>query len=239
MAQPLQWNRVLVEGLVIVTSILLAFAIDAGWQERQERVVEVEVLDGLRREFEEYRKVFVIGLAEHGEMMSAMEAILRSIDTGMWTSDEWDIDEAVWQTLIPGTSDLGNGVRDALVQSGRLELISDRALRERLAAWPRYFEELLDDQTVHRQMVFEQLIPYLTAAGFHLSTVFQFGVEWPVSPRSIAENPAALRRLIGDPEYRALIEVRFAFLDHTGGEYRSALAAADEILADLGRVQMR
>ena len=33
---PIAWPRLLVEGLVIVVSILLAFAIDAWWEDRQE-----------------------------------------------------------------------------------------------------------------------------------------------------------------------------------------------------------
>jgi ketosteroid isomerase-like protein len=36
--QPVNWNRLAIEGAVIVFSILLAFAIDAWWGERQERV---------------------------------------------------------------------------------------------------------------------------------------------------------------------------------------------------------
>jgi len=36
---PIAWPRLLVEGLVIVVSILLAFAIDAWWEDRQEAEV--------------------------------------------------------------------------------------------------------------------------------------------------------------------------------------------------------
>lgn len=41
------WLRVFVEGVVIVGSILLAFAIDAWWEERQDRSVEEALLTGL------------------------------------------------------------------------------------------------------------------------------------------------------------------------------------------------
>ena len=41
----------LAEGLLIVVSILVAFSIDAWWQERQDRVEEKRILNALRDEF--------------------------------------------------------------------------------------------------------------------------------------------------------------------------------------------
>ncbi len=39
MAQSFSWRRVLVEGAVIVGSILLPFAIDAAWEDRQQQAL--------------------------------------------------------------------------------------------------------------------------------------------------------------------------------------------------------
>ena len=44
-------SRLLLEGFVIVASILLAFAIDAAWDERQERAQERRLLEALEGEF--------------------------------------------------------------------------------------------------------------------------------------------------------------------------------------------
>ena len=46
------WLRVFVEGVVIVGSILLAFGIQAWWDERQERREETELLLGLAPDVE-------------------------------------------------------------------------------------------------------------------------------------------------------------------------------------------
>ncbi len=42
------WPRILVEGVVIVGSILLAFGIDAWWDGVQERALELEYAERLR-----------------------------------------------------------------------------------------------------------------------------------------------------------------------------------------------
>ena len=45
-----QRSRVILESAAIVLSILLAFAIDAGWGERQDRRAETEILQALSTE---------------------------------------------------------------------------------------------------------------------------------------------------------------------------------------------
>ncbi|MDX1388127.1 MAG: hypothetical protein R3344_03005 [Acidobacteriota bacterium] len=236
-------GRFVVEAIVIVSSILLAFGIDAWWDDRKERVEEAEILAGLEREFTGYRDALERGLAQHAEMLDAMSAVLVSIDEGDWVSSEWRMDDAIGRLLSPPTSNLGNGVRDALVQGGRLELLSDPVLRERLAQWPGYYEELLDDQVFSRDLVFDEVIPYLMRQGIDLSAMLIAGTmvgpdresAWPVAVRRVGDDPVARRRLLADPEFRALVSVRFSYWHHAGGEYRAALEAAEEILELLDR----
>lgn len=232
-------SRFLVEALVIVSSILLAFGIDAWWDERKNRVEETEILAGLHREFAGYRDQLRGGIDQHGEMLDAMVAVLAAIERGEWTSTKWGPDEAIGRLLTPPTSDLGNGVRDALVQGGRLELLSHAMLRERLAQWPAFHEELVDDQVFSRQLVLTQIIPYLTGQGLDLSATLVAGTmvvgsgpnAWPVKIERIADEPGALARLLTDPEFKSLVEVRYSYWHHAGGEYRATLEMAEEILS--------
>jgi hypothetical protein len=46
--QSIPWKRIAVETVAIVGSILLAFAIDAWWQNRTERIVEINYLQALQ-----------------------------------------------------------------------------------------------------------------------------------------------------------------------------------------------
>ena len=57
----MQWPRFLLEGVVIVGSILLAFGIEAWWAERQERAEEQRLLQNLHEEFVETRESVDIG----------------------------------------------------------------------------------------------------------------------------------------------------------------------------------
>lgn len=228
----------LIESAVIVTSILLAFGIDAWWEERQDRREEAEILAGLEREFIDYRASLVSAMDRHSTMMEAMAELLRAMESGAWESTELTLDQAIGRSLYPPTTELGGGVRDALVQAGRLELIADRALREKLALWPGVYFEVLDDEVFSRDMVFKDHVPYLTGQGYDLSGLFDFvTAEWPVPRRSLADNPAEVTRILSDPVYRAKIQIRFSYWDHAGGEYQAALAAADDILERIARAR--
>ena len=44
------WRRILIEAAAIVESILLAFAIDAWWQDRAEQIVEAQYLEAMRED---------------------------------------------------------------------------------------------------------------------------------------------------------------------------------------------
>ena len=48
LTQGIAWKRIAAEGVAIVVSILLAFAIDAAWDASRERAEERQALSGLR-----------------------------------------------------------------------------------------------------------------------------------------------------------------------------------------------
>ena len=238
---PARWRelpRWLIESAVIVVSILLAFGIDAWWDERQDRREEAEILAGLEREFTDYHARLVAAIDRHTIMMTAMSELLRAMESGAWQSAELTLDEAISRSLFPPTTELGGGVRDALVQAGRLELISDRALREKLARWTGIYLEVLDDEIYSRDMVFNDHLPYLTGQGYDLSGLFDFGVtQWPVARRSLGDDPVQVTRILSDPVYRAKVQVRFSFWSRTSIEYRTTLAAAEDILAGISHAR--
>ena len=72
------WLRILIEGVVIVGSILLAFGIDAAWTERQERAEERRLLVDLRAEFHENRDLLTTSIQSHEQALAEAEWLLES-----------------------------------------------------------------------------------------------------------------------------------------------------------------
>jgi hypothetical protein len=151
------------EGALIVGSILLAFALDAWWDNRnheQELRGQLEVVVG--------------------EMQSARQALQRALDVHDWNAhlaeyltsalgraaegSEVSVSDTLVGPLLPQTTaDVTTGSLDAFIEAGGLGLIEDGDVRRRLLAWPTRIEDLQDDEIYLRNFAAADLASYLRA----------------------------------------------------------------------------
>ena len=232
----ISWKRTTVEAAAIVASILLAFAIDAWWDDRQLRIEEVEILHGLKQEFQQNRDVLVESVEFHSNMLLATKELMDACRRGSWESDTFTIDQALFYLRVPPTHDFGGGVLAALISAGRLELIANNDLRFKLAGWSVIFDEVRDDEIWNSEFVADRVVPYYLRWHVPVSrgSGEVFGAKWPLPSRSIADDPDGLTRLLSDPEFEVLLELRYDHLYHTKGEYETALQAMKDILDQIG-----
>ncbi|TFG65899.1 MAG: hypothetical protein E4H28_03190 [Gemmatimonadales bacterium] len=231
------WVRLAVEVAAIVGSILIAFAIDAWWQERQEDKAEREILVSLQDEFTFHRAT----LARDKEFWAGNEASVSRL-MQLFRSGEIP-GPMVMDTLFLGltwmhTWDPGSGASDALIASGSLELIENIGLRNNLSKWQSRVDEVRDNELVAREMNLKTIMPYLAERGFSFSRASRIvGEDWPAPVASDAEAARVNRVLLSDPVFEGYVAMRYIWFDQA--EYSNAMALADSILvaieAELGR----
>jgi hypothetical protein len=220
--QKIPWKRLAVEAAAIVASILLAFAIDAWWEDRQIRIDERQVLLGLGSEFVTNHEVLSRDLASHLKDLQSLEDILLLIEGGQ-SEDAMSIAMAALDEMqAPKTTDLGNGTLDALLSSGRVEILTSRKLRTHLTAWEGVIGEVLDDQRNNAKMTFEIYVPYFVNENYSIYAIWRS-----------SDGSAAIKRMSEDPRFRHLVEIRLGYKKHLTGELETAIAAAEEILAEI------
>lgn len=235
MSEEIPWKKFAVEGFVIVASILLAFGIDAWWQERQERQFEQEALVGLQEEYRGHRDMLARHKSLHDEIVRAVEILMKACERGYYEPDQIPIDRALYLSRLPPTADLGDGVAASLISSGRIEILSNRVLRHEITGWKSVLDELVDDQLTAGDAIMGLMIPYLTRNGIPLmSFTSPLGVT-PNLPdgRSLAADNEAMQRLFSDPEYLSILESRYGGLVHTADELDRVIAAIDSILEEI------
>lgn len=128
-------RRLVREGVAIVLSILLAFAIDAWWDARQERAEELQILEALREDFLANRAEAAGTIAVHergGALIAAAHARMPSEAAALPPDSIGATLNALAQ---PRTFDPVRGTLDALIGSGRLDLIRDAELRRALTVF--------------------------------------------------------------------------------------------------------
>lgn len=220
--------------MVIVASILMAFAIDAAWDARRERAEEARTVFGLEEEFRAYVETLEQSVAQSNVTLRRLGFLFSGSEDVPIDS----LDAAFWELLYAPTWDRGSGARDALVASGQLELLRSEALRVSLAEWQGIKDELLDNQLSVRTYVLETLVPFLSAEGIPLARIvpYRFDPDVPIESRAAvgprqrsAEVEAVYRRTISNPEFQALLSYRYFWDVSSSRKYREVLAAATRI----------
>lgn len=157
------WLRVFVEGGVIVGSILLAFSLDAWWDNRQRENELRDQLDVVARELESAREALQRALAVH-DMNAHLAAHLSSALGGVPEGSEVVVSDTLVGPLLPQvTADVTTGSLEAFIAAGGLELLEDVEVRRALLDWPTWIQDLLDDETYLRDFAAADLASYLRA----------------------------------------------------------------------------
>ena len=143
-SQIIQWKRLSIEAVTIVASILFAFAIDAWWDEYKERQYEQETLLGLESEYQEHRRTIDRQILIHKNLLGAVGYLMHACQSGTYSTSEMSLDDAIYNMLVPITTDLGSGVRDSLISAGNIEVLSSLKLRYALSEWDSVLDEVVD-----------------------------------------------------------------------------------------------
>ena len=140
---PIPWLRVVAEGAVIVVSILMAFGIDATWDYRSERREEVELLTGIRNEFER------LGLQARTEAditEAGRTNAVRALEMTAGQLAGLDPDTATLILIVPIHRSFVNELPFAALRSafssGRLALLRSNELRTTLSEVQKRDEDL-------------------------------------------------------------------------------------------------
>ncbi len=162
MTGKIPWLRVFVEGVVIVASILLAFGIDAWWSQERERQAEVEALQGLRDDFVESLERLASAGSDHVEVRDASVRLLAM--TG--PDADQAVSHLVMDTLVMGLIAYPKvfpvtATYDALIASGRIQLLESAALRRELARWSTAVVDLREEERDAFRQMDQRLLPYL------------------------------------------------------------------------------
>jgi hypothetical protein len=163
--QKIPWKRLSVEAAAIVGSILLAFAIDAWWEERLDRQMERGDLERLHAEF-------VRNLDRLNEMRTAGRAKAASAAMYELLAEHLgqDLPADIPNTMINSvrstpTFDAVTPALDGLILSGRLENIRDREVLLAIHNWQRHLQQVEETELSARKLVLEQLVPALVKRG--------------------------------------------------------------------------
>ena len=222
MRRDIPWTTLLIEGIAIVVSILLAFAIDAWWDGRKDRAEEIEILKGLEIEFVDLRERLDLWARTYRDGIDTIDTFLT---TDVREMDLPDFEAALAYGYLVNVLDQG-GPLDALLASGRLEMIQDEGIRTRLAKWPDWLEDIHTNDLSVRDWAWREYLPLLHRHGSP-DFICPEPEWWCLEPGPV---PGRYFDLADSQELRAMLTSRRIFLWASARDHEAARGQADEIL---------
>ncbi len=217
------WNTITIEAIAIVLSILLAFSIDAWWDGRKDRLEEREILAGLEVEFIDLRERLERWALQNRNGISFIEQFLSDSVSDM---DLQAVESTFLYASIVNVLDQGGAI-DALLDSGRLEKIGDKDIRNRLLKWPDWLEDIHTNDLSARSYAIQEVIPFLSEHGFPRTVC-------PEESFYICSGPGAAPqsyvRLAEEVEFRAILINRRMWMQSIARDHENAREEADEML---------
>jgi len=209
------YGRIAAEAVAIVLSILLAFAIDAAWDNHKERQQERAILSSLAADFADAKVLLDEAIGVHQKYLDSARRLLAILDQEVTGADWSAIDSMLNNVFLNAkTTEIPNGSLNALFASGKLDLIENARLRSLLAAWPSFVDNATEDERWIVNDVQQRLTPYLNGKIYvrnsyqysgSLSTV-EAMLKKSVPPRPPTDHEV----LWDDPKFDNLVSNRLA-----------------------------
>jgi hypothetical protein len=161
-SQEIPWKRITAEGAAILVSILLAFGIDAWWDERQDRVelrgMLLAVLEDFRASKQNVEDAKRVTIAQQDSIIQLLKIAYGQAQS----PDEVYIDGLLrdvnwWLGYVPVITTSLN----AVANSDHVTMITDVELRNDLADWPLQIERLQNAVTVEIDFLARDFWPFI------------------------------------------------------------------------------
>lgn len=226
------------EVVVVVLSILIAFALDAGWDRLSETRDLREQMKLVQGEFQDTADALGFGVQAHSAQ-SARAAEIRRLLEAAGPGAVVEVSDTLVGPLFPQfTADVSTAVLQSFLDAGGLELIDDADLRARVRQWPVQLEDLADDERHLRAFVDTEMGPFLRR-NFEVARAITIAPQF-MSRRAqlgLAERDSVFGSvpLANSFELVNLVTARALMENGVAGTVREALEEAAAIAEGLAR----
>ncbi len=160
-AQKVPWKRISIEAAAIVGSILLAFAIDAWWQERGEREDLHQYLSAFEQELIESRKDIELALELSTGVLKKTDEVFLVLSDSERNSLPSEFAETIGSIYKIHSPNLNTGAYEDMVSSGNMRLIGNRTLSDHIKQYMQSVSSVRSVNEVLWDTYYNLQVPYL------------------------------------------------------------------------------
>jgi len=205
------------EAVVIIVSILVAFALDAGWDGFVDRSNERDLLNALQTEFAAAEAELTRARRVHQVRRESAEVLIQIIETQAEVPAHPELARLMISAITKTTVDAPTGVLMSSIGAGSLGLIENDSLKGLLAGWPGRLADHAKSEANIRDWINSVANPWMAERD-----------AFPPLQGATAEWRERLRPILRDGRYRGIL---WYIHGHTGGVLRENAALAEYMTA--------
>jgi len=197
----IQWKRISAEGAAIVVSILLAFSIEAWWDEYQEERQLHEILEALEEGFSGNLSLInesIEAVSANYELLNRFIQIDPEDIEKIPMGDRFRTLRAIW---VPDTRNLNTGHLLKMLDTERLKSLKNAELQQGIAHWQSWLEQL----NQRRALIDEGEVTIFRALGLRQNLWPYLLVQIEPSTNQPILSTELLREIRDDQEVMALV----------------------------------
>lgn len=226
------------EIVLVVIGILIALQINSWNQDRLNRIEEKTILTNLKGDFENAITEFELLNALRNRIISAAELITQ---VNLKTFNQYKttyLDSIIALTLASPTFNNNAGSLNVLLSSGKINLISDAALKKDLIEWPGDVEDMIEDEVIQHNLYngpFQEILSEYISWNDLIKSYTSFARVRFESPSfdPMPDNPVSksdYRGLFGEKKFLNILHRRAVFCQGTNIETKVLIAKAKKII---------
>ncbi len=168
----MNWKRLAIEGVVIVASILLAFGLQAWWDDRKDAETEHAMLLALESELQGALTMLNGQLALH-ELQAESSKSIADIMVAAGEGAVILVNNHEIATLFNyATYDPPFGITSALLESGQTSILTNPDLRTALGRWPAAISDGVEDQMMLMRLGTTRISPLVQRSVANMELVY-------------------------------------------------------------------
>ena len=226
-SQTIAWKRLTAEGGAIVVSILLAFSIEAWWEQRSQQAEARSYIEAMRTELIANREALIEELEILRGWMEESEIYLNTVVSPDASPSYDEVREMVWKTGPARTTPLARAAFDDLISSGGFQVIDSAELRRALADYARSLDGDASEQEDVRDFFNQFVYPYHVGQASFAEFDWEEYAELPESSVSIPLNVEAFA---GNRTYANLLISRILEYANLRDSHRDLLEKIEKAL---------
>jgi hypothetical protein len=202
---PVTW--LLLQGAATVASILLAFAIDAWWEQRNSAAEKNVMLESVKAEMLSDLTLVKSQCAYRKASLDSVEILLKAVAAGRYEDTERTLDQRLADLTWYNGLYFSTGAVNSLLSSGQAAAIEDPKLRALLAQYPAAVAWLSDLGRRDQKTMLEVLAPFLSRNA-NLLQISNESYRLGMPPDGALAEPARVIPLAATSDHTPLLNNR-------------------------------